>query len=173
MSLFRSPRVWIGLFLALGLFASAYLLIVYMTGGPILCGSEGGCELVRASKWAYIGTIPRPALGLVFYVGMFALFLMRALTPKWQAWLRRLTFLGAAVGLVESVHLFFVQLIDIKAFCVWCIVSGIATLGVFVLSCVDRANLSDQERLNDLKGYTVSFFLLVIVGVPALLLLTR
>lgn len=173
MTFLRSVRVWIGAFLALGLFASAYLLVVYVTGGPIVCGQEGACEVVRASKWAYVGSVPRPALGVVFYTGMLILFLMRAISAWRPVWLRRLAFLGAVVGLAESVHLFLIQWLDIKAFCLWCLASGAATLAVFVLSFFDKGELSASERLADLRGYAAVFFAFVVLGVPGLLFLTR
>lgn len=153
--------------LVTGLFASAYLLFEYVVGGPIACGASGGCEVVRASDWAYLGPVPRPLLGVMFYVGMLILLVMRAVTP-WQApWLRRLTFIGAAIGLIESVHLFFVQWLSIQAFCTWCLVSGAATVIVFALACFDRTHLAEEERLHDLKGYVLSLFLLIIIGAPA------
>lgn len=173
MSPFRSPRVWMASWLALGLFASAYLLVVYVTGGPIVCGAEGGCELVRASTWAFLGPVPRPLLGLAFYVAMLGLLLLRALTPWRESRLRWLMLLLAFVGLIESVHLFFVQWLDIKAFCLWCLVSGLATLGVFLSAIFDRTSLTESQRLADLRGYALVFVALGLIGAPALFLMLR
>ncbi len=159
--------------LALGLFASAYLLVVYVTGGPIVCGAEGGCEVVRASAWAYLGPIPRPLLGLAFYVAMLCLLLLRALTPWQERRLRWLMFFLAIVGFVESVHLFSIQLLVIKAFCLWCLASGVATVGVLAASVFDRTSLTESQRLDDLSGYALVFAVLGLVGAPALFLLLR
>ncbi len=159
--------------LALGLFASAYLLVVYVTGGPIVCGAEAGCETVRASTWAFIGPVPRPLLGLAFYVTMLGLLLVRALTPWQERRLRWLMLLLAFVGLIESIHLFFVQWLSIKAFCLWCLASGLATLGVFLAGIFDRTSLTESQRLADLRGYTAVFAVLALIGAPGLFLLLR
>ncbi len=153
--------------MSIGLFASAYLLFEYVTGGPIVCGQAGGCEIVRASSAAYIGPIPRPLLGVIFYGGMLALLITRSLT-SWQAvWLRRLTFIGATIGLLESGELFVVQWLVIKSFCTWCLASGASTVAIFAFALFDRAVLTSEERLQDLKGYTFALFLLMGIGIPS------
>lgn len=173
MKFLRSPRVWMAAWLALGLFASAYLLVVYVTGGPIECGADGGCEVVRASAWAYLGPVPRPLLGLAFYAAMLALLLLRALTPWQERRLRWLMLRLALVGFIESAHLFYLQLAVIKAFCLWCLASGVATVGVLAAAVFDRASLTESQRLDDLNGYAMVFAVLGLVGAPALFLLLR
>lgn len=121
-----------------GLFASMYLLYTYVSGAPITCGSSGGCEIVRLSKWAYTFGIPRPLLGVIFYVGVFGLLVARSAT-EWQArWMYRLTMLAAAVGFIESGFLFFVQWLDIKAFCLWCLLSACASIVIASVAWFDE-----------------------------------
>ena len=72
----HQARVTMVVALFVGLFASAYLLYTYVTGGPIACALVSGCEIVRASKWAYTWGIPRPLLGILFYAGLFALLVL-------------------------------------------------------------------------------------------------
>lgn len=170
MNFLHSPRVWMALFLGLGLFASAYLLIVYVTGGPILCGSSG-CETVRSSSWAFIGPLPRPALGVAFYTSMLLILVGRAISPWKERTLRLLTMIGAFLGLLESIHLFFIQWLWIHAFCAWCLTSGFATLVVAACELFDRSSLTEEQRLRDLKGYAFVYILLILVGAPALWLL--
>lgn len=170
----RSPRVWMSAFLALGLFASVYLLVVYVTGGPIACGPTHGCDVVRASRWAYIGPIPQPLLGVLFYAGMLGLLVTRSVlstSTRTHLWLQRLTLLGAIVGMAESVVLFLIQWLEIGAFCAWCLVSGAAATGTFVLAWLDRAALTDGQRSADLEGYAVVLGTLALIGTPLLLVL--
>lgn len=171
----RSPRIWMSAFLAMGLFASGYLLYVYVTGGPIACGAAHGCDLVRASRWAYLGPIPQPLLGVLFYTGMLAILVARTLvsTAASALWLKRLTFLGACVGFIESVILFLIQWQEIGAFCTWCLVSGVAASGAFALAWVDSASASDEQRLADLRGYACVLGALALLGIPGFLLLVR
>ena len=104
---------------------------------------------------------------------MLGLLVVRALTDRWASQLRTLTFIGASVGLLESTILFFVQWLDVKAFCTWCLASGVATLGAWLFAWGDRPPKDATERLRDLTGYTVLFVIFVLGAVPGFLLLTR
>jgi len=109
-----------------GLAASSYLLYVYVTGGPILCGMGGyhGCDIVRASPWAYIGPIPRPALGVLFYSAFIALIIFSLTTKKYSKHARTGLILLAAIGALESLYLVGVQIFAIHAYCIWCLTSA-------------------------------------------------
>ncbi len=160
----------------LGLFASAYLLYTYVSGAPIACGSAGGCEMVRLSKWAWTFGIPRPLLGIVFYVGLFALLVVRAATD-WQArWLYRLTMIAALFGFIESAFLFLIQWLDIKAFCLWCLASGVAATVILCMAPFDRLLEQSTAPTNkELKTYFIlllTFIPLAFVGFIYLLRLT-
>ncbi len=49
-----------------GASASAYLLVEYLTGQPGICLTGSGCDIVRASAFAYPLGIPAPLIGLLF-----------------------------------------------------------------------------------------------------------
>src|SRR5580765_6756210 len=51
-----------------GAAASAYLLVEYVTGQPGVCLTGSGCDLVRASAYAYPLGVPMPLIGLAFYL---------------------------------------------------------------------------------------------------------
>lgn len=155
--------VWASL---IGLFISTYLLITYVSGAPIVCGTTHGCEIVRASKWAYTMGLPRPLLGVVFYVGLIGLLALRTVYPAFQSrWMYRLTMLAAAIGFFESAFLTFVQWLDIKAFCIWCVSSAVAATIIFITSWLDRAEpLEEQRVLPELKFIFWSFVAAVVAG---------
>lgn len=160
----------------LGVFASGYLFYVYMTGGPIACGPAHGCDIVRASRWAYLGPIPQPLLGVVFYMGMLGLLIVRSiLDASHQAnhWLKRLTFLGACIGFIESIALFLIQWLEIGAFCTWCLVSGMTSTGIFILAWLDSPLQTPEQKLADLRGYALVMGVLVVLGIPSFLFLVR
>ena len=173
LHIMRSPRVLLSCVYAIGWFASAYLLYVYVTGGPIACGVGQGCDVVRASRWAYVGGIPQPLFGVVFYTGMIALLIVRSTTSAYERLLFRLIRIGAIIGFLDSVALFLVQWIDVQAFCTWCLVSGAsATIGC-ALTMFDKPSLTSEQREADLLGHAITLGALVFVGVPAFLLLVR
>jgi uncharacterized membrane protein len=156
-------RVSMVVALFVGLFASAYLLYTYVTGGPIACALVSGCEIVRSSKWAYTFGIPRPLLGIVFYAGLFALLVLRVAwnwKPRLLYWL---TMLAAAVGVIESAFLFFVQWLDIRAFCFWCLLSAVTALVIAAVAPFDRAeDAREASAARELKTY----FILLLIFVP-------
>ena len=76
----QMPERRIAIFGALlGAFASAYLLVDYVFGSGI-CLTGSGCDVVRASAFAYPLGIPMPLFGLAFYLTAVAL-LLRASAP--------------------------------------------------------------------------------------------
>lgn len=152
----------------LGLFASVYLLYTYVSHKPIVCGSSGGCEIVRLSKWAYVfGTIPRPALGVLFYGAVFLLLLLRVATNLQPRLLWRAMQALIVIGLVESVALFFIQWREIGAFCVWCLTSAFASVELALVACFDRSMdaLEPTERHQELQ-----LFLVLMVGLTLIFL---
>ena len=145
-----------------GLFASAYLFYTYISGIPIACGSGSGCEIVRLSKWAWTFGIPRPLLGLAFYVGLFGLLVARVATDWQKRWLYRLTMLAAVVGFIESAFLFLIQWLDIRAFCIWCLISALSATVIAMAAWFDRAE--DPRHVSaerELKAYFITLLIFV------------
>lgn len=132
----RSPAArWRGIALLaaiVGAGASAYLLVEYVTGQPGLCLTGSGCDLVRASAFAYPLGIPLPLIGLAFYVVAAALVLrttdaqpIAGITPVLALQL------AAATGAAASLVLTGIEAFVIKAFCSWCLVQAAAALVLF------------------------------------------
>lgn len=146
-----------------GAFVSAYLLDKYVTGGPIACGLDpsAGCDIVRASKWAYVfDVIPRPALGLVFYAPFFVLLCVRAITDKYANRLRQLTRVLAAIGAIESVYLVLLQAFTIKAYCLWCIASSAAAFVIAAMAIYDKKeDLRSMSAFRETRWYLVMFLI--------------
>ena len=148
--------------LFLGLFASTYLLYVYVSHQPIVCGGSGGCEIVRLSEWAYVfGFLPRPLLGVAFYTFLLALFFVRVTMHAYPRILWRLMQLFVGIGVIESLMLFFVQWKELHAFCLWCLLSALASLVLAVCACADHPVDHDEDaRAEELRWVLVSLVLL-------------
>ncbi len=149
----------------IGLFASVYLLYVYVSGAPIVCGLASGCELVRASHWAHTFGVPRPLLGVVFYTLLIGVLVWRA-TKRSSAFLGlMITRVMAAFGFIESAFLFFVQWLDVRAFCVWCLTSALMSTVIAILVCFDRNDPVDsvdpdvfsRTKARELHRYLILF----------------
>lgn len=160
----------------LGLFASSYLLYAYVAHRPIVCGASSGCEIVRLSKWAYVfGTVPRPLLGVLFYGAVLLLLLLRvAWRNRDRASLLWRFMQGiVAIGVIESAVLFFVQWREIGAFCVWCLISALASVELAVSAILDRPVEDDPEarstELQMMLGFMGIFSVIFLVGLWLLL----
>jgi uncharacterized membrane protein len=150
----------------IGLFASTYLLITYVSGAPIVCGPAHGCDVVRASKWAYTFGLPRPLLGVAFYAAVIGILGFRAMHPhRFSRRAYHALLLLGIVGFFESAFLTGVQWLDINAFCIWCLTSAAAATVIFIAMWFDRSYaLEHAESLRELKVLFWSFVAAVILG---------
>jgi protein-disulfide isomerase len=116
-----------------GAAASTYLLVEYLTGQPGVCLTGSGCDLVRASAFAYPLGIPTPLIGLVFYLGAIWLTL-RTVDVDSIAGLRVETGLLslAVIGATASTVLTAIEAFVIEAFCSWCLVQAAASLALLL-----------------------------------------
>lgn len=114
-----------------GAAASAYLLVEYVTGQPGVCLTGSGCDLVRASAYAYPLGIPTPLFGLVFYL-LAAWLVLRSLEEAPMLGVRAPTALLALAiaGAAASLVLTALEAFVIHAFCSWCLVQAGASLAL-------------------------------------------
>lgn len=144
----RNARFVMALAALVGVFTSGYLFYEYVTGGEIACAIVSGCDIVRASSWATSFGLPRPFFGLVFYAVLFQALVIRAALTQYAKTLYAFTLGLAVIGFIESGVLFIVQWLDLKAFCFWCLISGISATVIFIASLWDRP---DRERVSEYR----------------------
>jgi uncharacterized membrane protein len=129
----------VSLLALVGLFVSVYLLLYHMGFYGVLACGAGSCEAVQASKYAKFLGISVPAWGVAFYGAVFVLALMlqagreEASLPGW------LLALAALGGLCFSIYLTAIELFVLHAVCLWCVVSAILAVGIFLLVAPWRA----------------------------------
>ena len=112
-----------------GAAASSYLLVEYLIGQPGLCLTGSGCDLVRASAFAYPLGIPTPLFGLVFYLVATWLSLRTVERGSIAGVRVEAALLGlAVVGAIASVILTAIEAFVIEAFCSWCLVQAAPAL---------------------------------------------
>jgi uncharacterized membrane protein len=90
-----------------------------------------GCNTVAASPYARIFGVPLGYLGLAFYLATLALATGLRFDPVSRG-LRWVALLYTAAGLGASMYFFYVQRTYIHAFCIYCLVSGVLTLLLFI-----------------------------------------
>ena len=90
-----------------------------------------GCNVVANSPYARIFGVPLGYFGFVIYLHMFALAAILAFDP-FSRGLRAGALLYAALGVFSSICFMYIQITFIHAFCIYCLISAILTLLLFI-----------------------------------------
>jgi uncharacterized membrane protein len=121
-----------------GIFISLYLTL-YKLGviGELSC-SIGSCETVNTSKWSRFLGLPVAAWGVFFYLDVFAIALIGTFPKFENERLISLILAGeAAVGVLFSAWLTYLELGVIHAICIWCVTSALIVTAIFGVSVAD------------------------------------
>jgi uncharacterized membrane protein len=130
-----------------GIFISLYLTL-YKIGviGELSC-SIGSCETVNLSKWSTFIGLPVAAWGFFFYVDVFAIALVGTL-PRFESepLISLVLTAEAAVGVLFSAWLTYLELGVIRAICIWCVTSAVLVTLIFLTSALDLWESRARER---------------------------
>ncbi len=92
------------------------------------------CGLVLRSKYSVMFGLPLALLGLIHYVVLTLAIGLAITTNKklWWFWI----FFQTAVGALFSIYLMYLQLVVIESLCLYCTLSAIISLALFMLSFI-------------------------------------
>ena len=125
---------WSVLVLAfLGIADATYLAQSELSGVLPVCTVEGinGCRTVAESSFAHLFGIPIGIYGIIFYVFIFVLSAIKLLFAHTNI-LRVLRILSLS-GLIVSAVLFSIQVFVIDTFCLYCDISDVLVVFIFVI----------------------------------------
>jgi uncharacterized membrane protein len=130
-----------------GLFVAAYLTM-YKVGliGDLAC-SIGSCEAVQLSRWATFLGIPVAAWGIGFYGVMFVV-AVAGVQERFETAPHipiALTVLSGW-GVLFSLWLTWLELFVIDAICLWCVISAMLVVALFIVSALDLKETVFGER---------------------------
>ncbi len=121
-----------------GIFIALYLTL-YKLGviGELSC-SIGSCETVNTSKWSRFLGLPVAAWGVLFYLDVFAVALIGTL-PRFEneRVISVVLVAEAAVGVLFSAWLTYLELGVIHAICIWCVTSAVIVTLILVVILAD------------------------------------
>lgn len=116
----------------IGLAIATYLSVVELGGGVPACGPIKGCEEVALSEYSRIAGVPVAVYG----VGLSIILLTLAI-----AWWRTnlygllLAHYGLSLaGVLFEAYFMYLQVVVIKAVCVWCTTYGLSLILRFVIA---------------------------------------
>jgi len=131
-----------------GIFISLYLTL-YKLGviGELSC-SIGSCETVNTSKWSSFLGLPVAAWGVFFYLDVFVIALVGTF-PKFEnePLISLILAAEAAVGVLFSAWLTYLELGVIHAICIWCVTSAFIVAAIFLVSVADYRESRVPEPL--------------------------
>lgn len=141
----KISRLLLILALAVAGFAvSVYLLTVHLGWWNAVCLGVGDCELVNTSRFSEFLGLPVALWGMAAYVGLGVLSV-----AIWHRilleWTPRLLFLGAAVGVVFSAYLTYIELFVLHEICPWCVLSAIIVSAIAVLAALELRAANETE----------------------------
>jgi len=129
-----------------GIFVSLYLTL-YKLGiiGELSC-SIGSCETVNTSKWSRFLGLPVAAWGLLFYIDVFAISLIGTF-PRFEdeRVISIVLVAEAAVGVLFSAWLTYLELAVIQAICIWCVTSAVIVTLILVVSAADMREFARRK----------------------------
>jgi len=94
-----------------------------------------GCNTVANSPYARILGVPLGYLGVVYYVGMAVISALLGSAPLSRG-LRGVALTYATGGVLASTVFFYIQASYIHAFCIYCVISALLTVLLFVTSLI-------------------------------------
>jgi uncharacterized membrane protein len=127
-----TARRWITILAVVGMAASGYLSYTHLSGAPIFCGGSSSCELVNASRYAFLGPIPIALLGLGMYVTIALLSVIPMRADR--RWPDQALFGLSLTGALYALYLTAIELFVLHAVCMWCAISAAAILLIFILA---------------------------------------
>jgi uncharacterized membrane protein/predicted DsbA family dithiol-disulfide isomerase len=128
-------------FVAVGMTASAALLVDYIRPAPTFCGDGGGCEEVRHTIYAYPGGVPLPLFGVLGFLTLLCLWMITtALT-------RLVGAMASGAGAMVAIFLIGVQ-IKTHHFCPYCMATDTSSIALAVLGALrHRGKWSGPDSL--------------------------
>ena len=124
-------------FAIFGIIVSVYALAHHfeLAGGEFCSISDAlDCDKVNRSVYSEIFGAPVALLGIIFYVSVFSLALIKFLRPAIDAteyFYQKALFYLSAAGLLFTLYLNFVEAFLIKSFCLVCLMSFLVVIGIF------------------------------------------
>lgn len=116
----------------LGLGDALFLAIRHYQGATVTCVISEGCDAVTNSAYSVFWGVPLAVFGVMYYASLFGMLLW--FNAMERGGILRLVLILAAAGFLVSFYLTYLQVFIIGAICAYCVLSGVFTTLILVLS---------------------------------------
>src|SRR5690606_38446978 len=110
-----------------GIAVAGYLTYLHYNVGALVCG-VGECEIVQSSKYSQMFGIPIAIFGLLMYLAILALIIVRHTMSDWSDLASTGILVLLIAGTIYAAYLTYLELEVIRAICQWCVISAIITV---------------------------------------------
>lgn len=129
----RGQSVIVLSLILIGLGVAIYLSYVEMMQVTAVCGPVGECNIVQSSPYAQILGIPVAILGVLNYLALgFIWLLRRPLQRHFFGLPMIILVILTLVGVLFSIYLTLLELLVIHTICAWCLTSAVVTILLYV-----------------------------------------
>ena len=130
----------------LGIVISVYLSISHYSGNGPSCMQDAGCGKIASSNYATMFNVPISVLGVLNYTGILGLSLIGLITThQFKLYALLGTVALTVAGLIFSLYLSALSILVITAYCLWCLASLAATIGLCPV-CISPLLAQDPNR---------------------------
>jgi uncharacterized membrane protein len=129
---YRRPEIWSVVLAVVGIAIAGYLTIVHYRESLLVCSGISDCETVQTSKYAEIVGVPVALLGLLTFVLLLALAIVRILQPERTDVTTMITFVLIVGAVGFYIYLTYLEVFVINAVCQWCVASSLVMVGMLI-----------------------------------------
>ena len=115
-----------------GIAIAGYLTIVHFRESLLVCSGVSDCETVQTSQYAEILGIPVALLGLLCFIALFGLAVVRIIQPERADTITMIMFVMVVGSIGFYIYLTYLELFVIDAICQWCVASSLLMVGMLV-----------------------------------------
>lgn len=131
----------------MGLIDSVYLTVLKVTENKQMCvQGAGDCWSVNTSPYSEVFGIPVALLGAIAYIVLIAIFFMENRAALLQQYGPYLVFGITLTGTLFSAYLTYVEIAVIRAVCLFCVVSALIMLVLFVIAILRLIGLQAENN---------------------------
>jgi uncharacterized membrane protein len=138
MNLVQRVQWMVRVLCILGIGVAGYLTWTHLADTDPYCGSTHSCADVQDSPYSEVVGIPVSVIGLVGYLVLLTLSLLRGrISEEIEFYLPVLSFGAALVGVLYSAYLTYLEAFVIHAWCYWCLASAVIIAVIWIFSVFD------------------------------------
>ena len=133
---YRRPELWSAALALAGIAIAGYLTIVHFRESLLVCSGISDCETVQTSQYAEFLGIPVALLGLLCFIALFGLAVVRIIQPERADIITMIMFVMVVGSIGFYIYLTYLELFVIDAICQWCVASSLLMVGMLVTESI-------------------------------------